>query len=186
MCSCDPGLIDPLQGKTIDNFHHVTHNLSLDEDVDKDNSSIKNMSEDVKRALGALQTSEAAQAMAAGGGGKRMEAQRALAEAKAMKSSASDSKAAAKKDGAAASTTATEPSTATASAAGDWRLRAPGPESRPQVSSKPGALTWDTDDYMDPKVQKTQRQLAKLQPDSAAGPGPSTLTPQQWYEQQVT
>lgn len=52
-------------------------------DDNPEESSVRHVSEDVKRVLGALKTSEAAAALEAGGGGKRAEALRALAEAKA-------------------------------------------------------------------------------------------------------
>lgn len=47
--------------------------------------SIRNMSDDMKRALGALKSDESKAAFEAGGGGKRAEALRTLAEAKANK-----------------------------------------------------------------------------------------------------
>ncbi len=44
----------PLQGRQLERFDHVQKGLSLDE-PEEQSSSVRNMSEDMKRALGALQ-----------------------------------------------------------------------------------------------------------------------------------
>jgi hypothetical protein len=47
-----------LQGKTIEQFDHVQRGLTLDDDEEEDPSkasNLRNMTDDMKRALGALQ-----------------------------------------------------------------------------------------------------------------------------------
>ncbi|KAG2449452.1 hypothetical protein HYH02_005599 [Chlamydomonas schloesseri] len=156
---------DPLNltGRTIDQFDHVKRQLTLDDDEEggadgAPASNIRNATDDMKRALGALNTTEAKDAFATGGGGKRVEAARLLAEAKAKASGGAAGGAGAGAGAGAGTKTAAEerqtgsgaPSTSGAAAAaggggGDWRLRAP-ERTQDMPAFKPGAVTWDTDD----------------------------------------
>ncbi|GIL92325.1 hypothetical protein Vretimale_19576 [Volvox reticuliferus] len=163
---------DPLNlsGRTIDQFDHVKRQLTLDEDEEgaegaAAGSSIRNVTEDMKRALGALNTQDAKAAFASGGGGKRAEAARLLAEAKlkaagggggaataagAPAGQAHDRQAMTTSTSGQAGSAATGPASANAdTGGGDWRLRAP-ERSQDMPSFKPGAVTWDTDDYVKP------------------------------------
>ncbi|KAG2482009.1 hypothetical protein HYH03_019033 [Edaphochlamys debaryana] len=157
---------DPLNlsGRAIENFDHVKKSLILDEDEEAAAaaaSCLRNVTEDMKRALGALQSDDAKAAFASGGGGKRAEAARLLAEAKLKAGGAaggSAAAAAAERQGgsgpASTSAAASGPSGPPGAAGGgggggggggDWRLRAP--ERNDEAPSfKPGAMTWDTED----------------------------------------
>ena len=68
---------------SVETFDHVKRGLVLDDEEEGGgegaggkNSSLRNVSADMKRALGALQTNESRDAFEAGGGGKRAEAAR--------------------------------------------------------------------------------------------------------------
>mmetsp|Transcript_5593 Transcript_5593/g.12389 ORF Transcript_5593/g.12389 Transcript_5593/m.12389 type:complete len:652 (+) Transcript_5593:259-2214(+) len=188
---------DPLnlQQRTIELFDHVQKDLHVEAEAEEDASVLRNMSDDMKRVLGALQTQEAKDAFEKGGGGRRAEAARLLAAAKAAagKGGAGTSKAAgdttASASGQAAAVAPGASSSAVAMAAGgDWRLRAP-QRSNDMPAFKPGALTWDTDDHLKagagPKGKKgAAATAAAASAPGAAGPGPgsSKLTPQQRYE----
>lgn len=113
-----------LSGKNFAQFDHVMQGRTLNEDeCDEDPlRHIKHVSQDTQRALAALGTSEAASAFTSGGGGKKSEAERALAAAKAGKLGGNSEQA---KDG---------------------RLRSE-PISRAKMATfKPGAATWNTDE----------------------------------------
>ncbi|GIL92386.1 hypothetical protein Vretifemale_19860, partial [Volvox reticuliferus] len=156
---------DPLNlsGRTIDQFDHVKRQLTLDEDEEgaegaAAGSSIRNVTEDMKRVLGALNTQDAKAAFASGGGGKRAEAARLLAEAKlkaagggggaataagAPAGQAHDRQAMTTSTSGQAVSAATGPASANAdTGGGDWRLRAP-ERSQDMPSFKPGTVTWD-------------------------------------------
>ncbi|KAL6755661.1 hypothetical protein V8C86DRAFT_2672816 [Haematococcus lacustris] len=151
---------DPLnlQNKAVEQFSHVQKGLVLDDEDEgaaEKASALRNVTEDMKRTLNALQTSESKAAFEAGGGGKRAEAQRLLATAHAVAANkaAGGSKA---KDATqqAASGTGTDP----APTAGDWRLRAPEREAGPIARFRPGAATWDTENYMNEEGKAVLRQ----------------------------
>ncbi|GFR52819.1 hypothetical protein Agub_g15442, partial [Astrephomene gubernaculifera] len=168
---------DPLNlsGRTIDQFDHVKRQLSLDEEDEEGGaagaSSLRNTTEDMKRALAALNSQEAKHAFASGGGGKRAEAARLLAEAKlkaaggagggagsqAGGAGAGAGAAAAERQGAAPSSSGQAGAGAGTGAdgggggGGDWRLRAPD-RSQELPTFKPGAVTWDTDDHIAPSA----------------------------------
>eukprot|EP00198_Chlamydomonas_reinhardtii_P009039 XP_001698376.1 peptidyl-prolyl cis-trans isomerase, cyclophilin-type [Chlamydomonas reinhardtii] len=145
---------DPLNltGRTIDQFDHVKRQLTLDDDEGADGaavSNIRNATDDMKRALGALNTSEAKNAFATGGGGKRVEAARLLAEAKAKAGGAgaggagagagSTTAAQERQTGSGApSTSGPAPAAAAGAGGGDWRLRAP-ERNTEMPAFKPGA-----------------------------------------------
>ncbi|PNW77920.1 hypothetical protein CHLRE_10g457000v5 [Chlamydomonas reinhardtii] len=161
---------DPLNltGRTIDQFDHVKRQLTLDDDEGADGaavSNIRNATDDMKRALGALNTSEAKNAFATGGGGKRVEAARLLAEAKAKAGGAgaggagagagSTTAAQERQTGSGApSTSGPAPAAAAGAGGGDWRLRAP-ERNTEMPAFKPGAVTWDTDDKITPAAAPT-------------------------------
>lgn len=193
---------DPLNTscRTIDNFDHVARNLSAEVPEDPaSSSSIRNSTQDMQRALGALQTAEAKAAFERGGGGKRAEAQRMLLDAKAAAVKVSDgvkAAAAAATAGsggvaaaaAAAAAAADAAAAATAAGGGDWRLRAP---ARKELNPafKAGAATWDTDDYRDPvalagggKSGKKKVAAAEAVAASKAAAKVGKLTPKERYE----
>ena len=102
-------LQDPLNlsGRTLDAFEHVKrgHDTRGGEDgtstdaAAPTNMNARAMSEDIKRVLQGLGTSDASAALDAGGGGKRAQAERQLAAAKAdADQSGKDTSAAAAKD----------------------------------------------------------------------------------------
>lgn len=142
--------------------------LTLDDDEGADGaavSNIRNATDDMKRALGALNTSEAKNAFATGGGGKRVEAARLLAEAKAKAGGAgaggagagagSTTAAQERQTGSGApSTSGPAPAAAAGAGGGDWRLRAP-ERNTEMPAFKPGAVTWDTDDKITPAAAPT-------------------------------
>jgi peptidyl-prolyl cis-trans isomerase-like protein 2 len=148
---------------------------------------IRNTNPQLQSVLSALGTAEAAQAFKAGGGGKRAEAARILAEAKlaAQKkkeeaaAQAQGSKGDKQAAGAAAGAAAAGP--AAAGPAGDWRLRAP--DKKHEYTIKPGAATWDTDDHITGAGADKKRK-AGAAPDADAQPSTSGRpSPQQWWEQ---
>uniref|UniRef100_A0A383V4T2 Peptidylprolyl isomerase n=2 Tax=Tetradesmus obliquus TaxID=3088 RepID=A0A383V4T2_TETOB len=193
-------LQDPLNvsGRLISEFHHVKFDLAADDDDEAqgEGAALRNVNQDVQRALGALGTQEAADAFAAGGGGKRAEAKRLLAEAAVRRGAA----AAAAKGGSkqqqqqqpagagSKPSAAAAGSGAAAAAAGekDWRLTGPGKQNLPGF--KPGAVTWDTDDYSTAAGVK-QLQKAAAQKAAAAGGAAGAaaiaarLNPKAWYDE---
>ena len=131
----------------------------------REGSQLRNVSEDMKRVLGALQTRESKDAFDAGGGGKRAEAVRALVEAKAKavangaagKGGGGGGLDAQRGAGGGAGSGAGQAGGAGSSGGGgagsssagggDWRLC--GPDRSGNVPSfKPGTSTWDTEDYI--------------------------------------
>lgn len=183
---------------------HVTscyflQDLTLaEEQPDQPVSNLRNMTDDMKRALGALGTSEANDAFSRGGGGKRAEAARLLAEAKLRTASGAGASTSGRgaADGSAAGAAGVAGKASDGQAAGadgdvgDWRLRAP-ESNRDMPKFKPGAVTWDTEDYSTEESKKQKhKQQQKQQQSAKAGqagvPGASDAggrpTPQQWYE----
>ncbi len=81
LCSALPQ--DPLNlsQRAIEAFHHVKTGLEVEAPPPEESSSLRNASEDMRRALSALATPEASAAFSAGGGGRKAQAERALAEA---------------------------------------------------------------------------------------------------------
>eukprot|EP00798_Chlamydomonas_sp_ICE-L_P013543 gene13543-19414_t len=155
----------------------------------KDSSCIRNASEDMKRALGALGTKESEAEFQKGGGGKRAQMMVMLTEAKAGQVAPSA------KGGQAADASKNVNDTGE----GDWRMKAPiRDEIVPMPRFKPGASTWDTDDPA--AVAAASAAAAKAQnrkkstwggpggkePGSAAGAAKSSaprgMTPQERYE----
>ncbi|KXZ54522.1 hypothetical protein GPECTOR_4g587 [Gonium pectorale] len=195
---------DPLNlsGRTIDQFDHVKRQLTLDdEEAEAEGANnIRNATEDMKRALGALNTQDAKQAFASGGGGKRAEAARLLAEAKLKAgggTAAAAGQAHERQTGSGPPSTSGQGAAPSAAAAapeggGDWRLRAP-ERSQDMPAFKPGATTWDTDDHTKPGTaapgKGSGKAGAKAPPgggaaaaassDAANGGKPS---PAEWYE----
>ncbi|GLC33403.1 hypothetical protein PLESTB_000071800 [Pleodorina starrii] len=202
---------DPLHlsGRTIDQFDHVKRQLTLDDEDDEAaaGSSIRNATEDMKRALGALNTQDAKSAFASGGGGKRAEAARLLAEAKLKAAGGATAASAAaggqgqahdRQQGAASTSGQTAPAAGTGAAAaaavagggGDWRLRAPD-RSQDMPAFKPGAVTWDTDDYIKPAGgakgkggggAATGAAAAAAAAGSSSDANGGKPSPAQWYE----
>lgn len=140
-----------------------------------------------------LATTAAAVRCFAGGGGKRAEAKRLLAEAAVKRGTAAGGKgkAAAAATAAAAGNSAkpaARSSTAAAAANGekDWRLVAPARQKLPEF--KPGAVTWDTDDY---STAAAAQQLKQQQAAKAAAAGGAAgaaaiaarFNPKQWYDE---
>lgn len=173
-----------LQGRTLEDFDHVKKELTIDQ-PEEDAGVIRNTNPQLQSVLSALGTAEAAQAFKAGGGGKRAEAARILAEAKlaaqkkkqeaAAQGSKGDKQAAGAPAGAAAG------AAAAAGPAGDWRLRAP--DKKHEYTMKPGAATWDTDDHISGAGADKKRK-AGAAPDADAQPSTSGRpSPQQWWEQ---
>ena len=131
---------DPLnlEGRMLDKFEHVKKGHEIDTrgggvgDAD-DNLNSRAMSADVKRVLEKLGTEDAAAALKSGGGGRRAEAERILAEAK-HKSDADakgDSQATVDKS---------------------HLLKAPTNHPLDNVTFKPGSHTWNTDGPEDWRV----------------------------------
>jgi peptidyl-prolyl cis-trans isomerase-like protein 2 len=127
----------------------------------------------MKRALGALGTQEAAEAMARGGGGKRAEAKRLLAEAKLKGGGGAAAAAAGSKptSGSAAggSGSAVAPAPA-GGGGGDWRLRGPA-ANRDMPAFKPGAVTWDTEDHTAEAVAAAAAKAAATRKKKGGGGG---------------
>eukprot|EP00878_Enallax_costatus_P005031 GHUV01005291.1.p1 GENE.GHUV01005291.1~~GHUV01005291.1.p1 ORF type:complete len:453 (+),score=156.64 GHUV01005291.1:285-1643(+) len=184
---------DPLNvsGKLISEFHHVKYDLAADESEGEDEapSSLRNVNQDMQRALGALGTAEAADAFRAGGGGKRAEAKRLLAEAAVKRSTATGSKAAAAASGGSSGKPPSAKSSTPAAAVNgekDWRLVAPARKDLAEF--KPGAVTWDTDDYTSAAAAKQlrQQQAAKAAASGGAAGAAAVAArpnPKQWYDQ---
>jgi peptidyl-prolyl cis-trans isomerase-like protein 2 len=135
----------------------------------------------MKRALGALGTQEAADAMARGGGGKRAEAKRLLAEAKLKggggSGAAAKAAAAGKPAGgggaagsAGAAAAAAAPPGGEGGGGGDWRLRAPA-ASREMPTFKPGAVTWDTEDHTAAAEAAAKASAARKKKGGGGGSG---------------
>mmetsp|Transcript_36818 Transcript_36818/g.87472 ORF Transcript_36818/g.87472 Transcript_36818/m.87472 type:complete len:600 (+) Transcript_36818:125-1924(+) len=151
---------DPLNiaARELDKFDHVKKNIKLNEpsEEDRPENCVKSASADVQRALGALVSQEERdKAMAAGGGGKKAQMARLLADAKA-----SERKEAPK-------------------TAGDPRLRAP-ERSESSIPFRPGAATWNTDDCRDgdpiaPKAKKGQQAAQGDSVSKPAGPTPAEI-----------
>eukprot|EP00884_Botryococcus_braunii_P021935 jgi/Botrbrau1/8425/Bobra.0237s0045.1 len=147
---------DPLNlsGRNVSEFHHVKTKLSSrDGDADASEDPLaglntSNLGEDAQRILAKLNTEESAKAFAAGGGGKKVEALRLLAEAQLAQRDA--------KGGAKAKEAPKE--------GPDPRLQAPTREPVLPVF-KPGASTWNTDD----PSQAPPWVRAKMQKEIEAG-----------------
>ncbi|KAK9818308.1 hypothetical protein WJX72_010373 [[Myrmecia] bisecta] len=149
---------DPLNlaNRTLDNFDHVKKDLRVvdDEELARQQAdpmySLKSLSEDQKRVLSKLNTQDAAQAFASGGGGKKAEAHRILAEAKAA---AQQAEVKTKRDGP------------------DPRLQPPERQEKEASSLfKPGASTWNTDDPKQAHHPPAHRKKNKHQAKAAAEP----------------
>eukprot|EP00879_Flechtneria_rotunda_P018101 GHRR01018979.1.p1 GENE.GHRR01018979.1~~GHRR01018979.1.p1 ORF type:complete len:477 (+),score=141.25 GHRR01018979.1:219-1649(+) len=200
---------DPLNvsGRLISDFHHVKHELAADDDEETEGvkaSSLRNVNQDMQRALGALGTQEAQEAFRAGGGGKRAEAKRLLAEAAVRRASGAAASTSGRdatgsnisssgggKVAAAAGANGTQARSGSSSAVAtemgkDWRLTAPAKKQLPDF--KPGAVTWDTDDYT---TVAGAKQLKKQQAQQATATGGAAAAaalaarpnPKQWYDQ---
>jgi peptidyl-prolyl cis-trans isomerase-like protein 2 len=126
----------------------------------------------------------------AGGGGKRAEAKRLLAEAAVRRGSA----AAAAKGGSKQQHQQQQPANAGSkpaaapAAAGekDWRLTAPAKQKLPDF--KPGAVTWDTDDYSTAAgAKQLQKQAAQKAAAAGGAAGAAAIAarpnPKAWYDE---
>lgn len=128
---------------------------------------------------------------AAGGGGKRAEAKRLLAEAAVKHSKTAGNKAAVASSGSSGKPPVKASSTSAAAPAAvngekDWRLTAPAKKELPDF--KPGAVTWDTDDYTSAAAVKQLRQQQAAKEAAAGGAAGAAAVaarpnPQQWYDQ---
>ncbi|CAL5224657.1 g7376 [Coccomyxa viridis] len=187
-------LQDPLnlEGRNVESFDHVKKDLKIIEDgeAEKDPAfflKTEGLSEDMKRIMAKLYTPDALKAFEQGGGGKKAEAMRALAEAKAK------AKAAAKAgDG--------QPAAENSSASRegpDPRLQPPNPEDRTMPNFKPGTSTWNTDDpsQAPPWVRAQMRKemeagqwrgmdKQKLAEDQAAQQGAAKVAPKPYMSAQ--
>ncbi|BDA49532.1 Peptidyl-prolyl cis-trans isomerase-like 2 [Coccomyxa sp. Obi] len=172
-------LQDPLnlQAKNLENFDHVKKNLSL-EDADALAAqeadpmfSIKTegLSEDMKRVMSKLNTADATKAFEQGGGGRKAQAARLLAEAHSTAQKGNDK---------------AEDTTQNGARSGpDPRLQPPKAEDRPAATFKPGTSTWNTDDpdqappWVREKMRKEMEkgtwrgQDKEAEAAKAAGPG---------------
>jgi peptidyl-prolyl cis-trans isomerase-like protein 2 len=128
----------------------------------------------------------------AGGGGKRAEAKRLLAEAAVRRGSAAATAAAAKgsskQQQQQQSAGAGSRPSAAAAAAGekDWRLTGPGKQKLPEF--KPGAVTWDTDDYNTAAgAKQLQKQAAQKEAAAGGAAGAAAIAarpnPKAWYDE---
>jgi peptidyl-prolyl cis-trans isomerase-like protein 2 len=191
-----PAPQDPLstQGRTLQDFDHVKKELTIEEAQEGgvEGSVIRNTNPGLQSVLSALGSEEAAAAFKAGGGGRRAEATRALAEAKvAAQKQREQGAAAGGGGGAGAKAGPAAQAQAQAQPGGDWRLRAP--EKRHEHSFKPGAVTWDTDDYIAAGPEKKRKGGAGGQEAEAPGgkgaaaaaatAGGGKPSPQQWWEE---
>ena len=171
-------LQDPLNlaGKNLAEFDHVKHGRVLEEEEEREareadpmfGINANAMAPDTQRALAALNSEEAAQAFTAGGGGKKAQAERALAEAKAKSRGGEETTAAgggvSKGSGGSALT-----------AEGDPRLKSAPRDPHAVVSFKPGAHTWNSD---------VQAQGGKL--DLNAGRAVPTPYSAKWIEGHIS
>lgn len=141
-------LQDPLnfQNKVVAHFEHIKKDLSVEEARGDEGSSLRHVSEDTQRVLDTLGTSSAKAAFDSGGGGKAVEARRILAAAKSEEANKSDKEA---KTGGPGEGSRPE----------NWILQAPKRER--VVKFKPGANTWDTDDYINPEEESNKRKRSR-------------------------
>lgn len=166
---------DPLklEGKQLDTFDHVKNNrLLVDEEeqarraADPANN-VKVVNDDVKRALGALGSNDEREKASAGGGGRKAQLARILAEAKSNDKSGT---------------------TGTKRVSNDPRLRAPA-RNDGDVAFRPGASTWNTDDCRegDPLLASKGKKKGAATDGAAAGGGVDANggkpTPSEMYKQ---
>jgi hypothetical protein len=124
----------------------------------------------------------------AGGGGKRAEAKRLLAEAAVRRGSAAAAAKGSSKQQQQQSAGSRPPAAAAAAAAAgekDWRLTGPGKQKLPEF--KPGAVTWDTDDYSTAAgVKQLQKQAAQKEAAAGGAAGAAAIAarpnPKAWYD----
>ena len=133
-----------LAGRAVDRFEHVVrgHDVAPARAPSAaGNVNAENVSADVKRVLAKLGTDEALGALESGGGGRKAQAERALAEAKAA---AADPSSAGSKHPAESRARA---SSGLSGADKSHLLRGPSPASHPldNVRFRPGSHTWNTD-----------------------------------------
>jgi len=142
-------LQDPLNlsGKNLAEFDHVKHGRMAEEELEKAEKNAADplhginagaITQDTQRALHALGSDEAAKAFEAGGGGKKAQAERALADAKAKEAANKQKTSAAAAAGKATTTTTTNTTN-------DPRLRGTPRDPYANVNYKPGTHTWNTD-----------------------------------------
>jgi peptidyl-prolyl cis-trans isomerase-like protein 2 len=143
-------LQDPLNlsDKNLAEFDHVKHGRMAEEELEKAEKyaadplsgiNANAIAQDTQRALQALGSDEAAKAFEAGGGGRKAQAERALADAKAKEAAAKNKKT----SPAAASKATTNNNNNTA--INDPRLRGTPRDPYANVNFKPGTHTWNTD-----------------------------------------
>jgi peptidyl-prolyl cis-trans isomerase-like 2 len=150
-------LQDPLNlsGKNLAEFDHVKHGRMAEEELEKAEKQAADplyginagaIAQDTQRALQALGSDEAAKAFEAGGGGKKAQAECALADAKAKEAAAAGKKTATTKTGNGGITNTTS----------DSRLRGTPRDPYANVNFKPGTHTWNTDA---PAAKTSQNEL---------------------------
>ena len=137
-------LQDPqnLAGKNLAEFDHVKFGRSVEDEGERAAREMNPMfginttaiTQDAQRALSALGSAEATAAFAAGGGGKKAQAERALAEAKAANKIGEDEELI--KDG---------KNNNSISGKSDPRLRSTPRDLTATVAFKPGAHTWNSE-----------------------------------------
>jgi peptidyl-prolyl cis-trans isomerase-like protein 2 len=134
-------LQDPLnlEGRMLDKFEHVKKGHEIDRggggNGTDDNLNSRAMSADIKRVLEKLGTEDATAALVSGGGGRRAEAERILAEAKHK-----------------ADATAEDDAGPDKGADKSRLLKAPTNHPLDNVTFKPGSHTWNTDGPSDWRV----------------------------------
>jgi peptidyl-prolyl cis-trans isomerase-like protein 2 len=138
-------LQDPLNlsGKNLAEFDHVKHGRMAEEEAEKAEKEAADplfginasaITQDTQRALQALGSDEAAKAFEVGGGGKKAQAERALADAKAKAAAANKQ-----------IKTGGNAGGGTNNSGSDPRLRGTPRDPYANVNFKPGTHTWNTD-----------------------------------------
>ncbi|GMH41521.1 hypothetical protein BSKO_09431 [Bryopsis sp. KO-2023] len=173
---------DPLnfQNKIVNEFEHVKKQLSVGDaqqaDETPQDSVFRTVTDDTRRVLETLGTPASKSAFDSGGGGKAAEAIRSLAAEKSKKEVAAQRKSEGKKPD-------------EQQGKGDWRLRAPKRERVPTF--KPGANTWDTDDYANPEDEsKKKRKKNRQETETSTEPkafdaNGAKANPKEAYEKHV-
>lgn len=156
-------LQDPLNlsGKNLAEFDHVKHGRMVEEELEKAEKQAADplyginagaIAQDTQRALQALGSDEAAKAFEAGGGGRKAQAERALADAKAKEAANKQKNSAAAAGGA---------TITTANATSDPRLRGTPRDPYANVNFKPGTHTWNTDAPSSTTAANAQKELSR-------------------------
>lgn len=171
---------DPLnfQKKVIEEFEHIKNHLNVEEAPEEDGSCLRHVSEDTQRVLDTLGTSSAKAAFESGGGGKAVEARRILAAAQSQDATNKEENT---KLEARALDKRNRPE--------NWILQAPKRDR--VVKFKPGANTWDTDDYINPEEESNKRKRSRkslqetIANPTSFDPNGNKPNPKQGYEPNV-